>query len=125
MTLEEKIGQMTQAEHGGLKNIKDVEKYYLGSVLSGGNSDPENGNGLAEWTDLYDTYQKHALKTRLGIPLLYGVDALHGEFDFFGRISHPVLREDHLQEIDELIDVFRADIFHRDHVYSLLIIDYH
>jgi beta-glucosidase len=89
MTLEEKIGQMTQAEHGGLRDITDIETYYLGSVLSGGNSDPENGNGLAEWTDLYDNYQKHALKTRLGIPLLYGVDALHGHNNVLSAVIFP------------------------------------
>jgi beta-glucosidase len=89
MTLEEKIGQMTQAEHGGLKDINDVEKYYLGSILSGGSSKPENGNGLAAWTDLYDTYQKHALKTRLGIPLLYGIDAVHGHNKVLGAVIFP------------------------------------
>ncbi|MCX5633780.1 MAG: glycoside hydrolase family 3 C-terminal domain-containing protein [Phycisphaerae bacterium] len=89
MTLEEKIGQMIQAEHGGLKDITDVEKYYLGSLLSGGSSDPENGNSLQAWTDLYDNYQKHALKTRLGIPLLYGIDAVHGHNNVFGAVIFP------------------------------------
>jgi beta-glucosidase len=89
MTLEEKIGQMTQAEHGNLKDITDIEKYYLGSVLSGGNSDPENGNSLQAWTDLYDNYQKHALKTRLGIPLLYGIDAVHGHNNVLGAVIFP------------------------------------
>jgi len=89
MTLEEKIGQMIQAEHKGLKDAADVEKYYLGSVLSGGNSDPDNGNGVAEWTDLYEGYQKHALKTRLGIPLLYGIDALHGHSNVVGAVIFP------------------------------------
>jgi beta-glucosidase len=89
MTFEEKIGQMTQAEHGGLKDITDVEKYYLGSILSGGSSDPENGNSLQAWTDLYDNYQKHALKTRLGIPLLYGIDAVHGHNNVLGAVIFP------------------------------------
>jgi beta-glucosidase len=89
MTLEEKIGQMIQAEHGGLKDINDVEKYYLGSILSGGGSNPENGSGLVAWTDLYDTYQKHALKTRLGIPLLYGIDAVHGHNKVLGAVIFP------------------------------------
>ncbi|MCX5634154.1 MAG: hypothetical protein NTW93_10855, partial [Phycisphaerae bacterium] len=89
MTLEEKIGQMTQAEHGGLKDITDIEKYYLGSILSGGSSDPENGNSLQAWTDLYDNYQKHTLKTRLGIPLLYGIDAVHGHNNVFGAVIFP------------------------------------
>lgn len=89
MTLEEKIGQMTQAEHGMLKDINDVEKYFLGSVLSGGNSDPYKGNSLTAWTDLYDNYQKRALQTRLAIPLLYGVDALHGHNNVLGAVIFP------------------------------------
>ncbi len=89
MTLDEKIGQMTQAEHGGLKDITDIEKYYLGSVLSGGGADPNQGNSLSAWTDLYDSYQKRALKTRLGIPLLYGIDAVHGHSNVLGAVIFP------------------------------------
>src|SRR3989442_13491153 len=76
MTLEEKIGQMTQAEQDQIKDLEDIEKYFLGSVLSGGSSDPKEGNSLQAWTDLYDRLQQHALKTRLGIPILYGVDCV-------------------------------------------------
>jgi beta-glucosidase len=89
MTLEEKIGQMTQAEHGGLRDKTDVEKYYLGSILSGGEADPNKGNSLQAWTDLYDNYQKQALKTRLGIPLLYGIDAVHGHSNVLGAVIFP------------------------------------
>jgi beta-glucosidase len=89
MTLDEKIGQMTQAEHGSLKDITDIEKYYLGSILSGGNADPNQGNSLLAWTDLYDSYQKHALKTRLGIPILYGIDAVHGHSNVLGAVIFP------------------------------------
>src|SRR6185503_20745816 len=56
MTLEEKIGQMTQAEQDALKDVSDIETYFLGSVLSGGNSDPKEGNSLKAWTDMYDRY---------------------------------------------------------------------
>jgi len=78
MTLEEKIGQMVQAEQSALKNLSDIEKYFLGSLLSGGTSDPKSGNGLKDWTDLYDSLQAYTQKTRLRIPLLYGIDAVHG-----------------------------------------------
>src|SRR5258707_7728509 len=78
MTLEEKVGQMTQPDQLFLKDLDDIDKYHLGSVLSGGDSDPKSGNDLMSWTDMYDRYQARALKTRLRIPLLYGVDALRG-----------------------------------------------
>src|SRR5450631_2920262 len=78
MTLDEKIGQMTQPDQMYLKSLDDIEKYHLGSLLSGGDSDPKSGNDLKSWTDLYDRYQSRALKTRQRIPLLYGIDAVHG-----------------------------------------------
>lgn len=89
MTLEEKIGQMTQPEQDQLKDFADIEKYFLGSVLSGGNSDPKEGNILQAWTDLYDRCQKHARKTRLGIPILYGIDAVHGHNNVLGAVIFP------------------------------------
>src|ERR1044072_7044893 len=64
MTLEEKIGQMTQAEQDALKDVSDIETYFLGSVLSGRNSDPKEGNRIKAWTEMYDRYPSHALKTR-------------------------------------------------------------
>ncbi|MEN6383922.1 MAG: glycoside hydrolase family 3 N-terminal domain-containing protein [Phycisphaerales bacterium] len=88
MTFEEKIGQMTQAENDKLRP-GDIEKYFLGSVLSGGNADPANGNSLEAWTDLYDKYQKQALRTRLAIPILYGIDALHGHNNVVGAVIFP------------------------------------
>jgi hypothetical protein len=84
MTLDEKIGQMTQAEQNALVDISDIEKYFLGSLLSGGSSDPKAGNSLEAWTDMYDGYQQRALKTRLGIPILFGVDAVHGHNNVLG-----------------------------------------
>lgn len=89
MTLEEKIGQMTQAEQDALKDINDIQKYFLGSLLSGGNSDPKEGNSLSAWTEMYDRYQSHALKTRLAIPILYGVDAVHGHNNVLGAVILP------------------------------------
>ena len=90
MTLEEKVGQMTQPELGHLKGHPgDIEKYHVGSVLSGGGSDPASGNSLEAWTDAYDECQKHALKTRLGIPILYGIDAVHGHNNVIGAVVFP------------------------------------
>lgn len=89
MTLDEKIGQMTQADHEFIKDPKDIEKYFLGSVLNGGSSDPAEGNSPKAWADMYDRYQQHALKTRLAIPLLYGVDAVHGHNNVSGAVIFP------------------------------------
>jgi beta-glucosidase len=89
MTLEEKLGQMTQAEQSALKDVDDIQNYYLGSLLSGGNSDPKAGNSFKAWTEMYNQYQAHALKTRLAIPLLYGVDAVHGHNNVLGATIFP------------------------------------
>src|SRR5690242_10128478 len=89
MTLEEKIGQMTQSEQDGMKDLSDVETYYIGSVLSGGSSDPKEGNSLQAWTDLYDRIQARTANTRLKIPLLYGIDAVHGHNNVLGAVIFP------------------------------------
>jgi beta-glucosidase len=89
MTLDEKIGQMAQPDQDFLKSAEDVKNYALGSLLSGGDSDPKAGNGLAAWTDLIDSYQKAALGARLRIPLLYGIDALHGHNNVIGATIFP------------------------------------
>jgi beta-glucosidase len=77
MSPDEKIGQMTQADMKALKDGKEVHSYLLGSVLSGADSLPKP-NEPATWVAMYDRYQSQALSTRLGIPMLYGVDAVHG-----------------------------------------------
>jgi beta-glucosidase len=87
MTLEEKVGQMTQAEQ--LTDPKDVQTYFLGSLLSGGSYDPKAGNSLQAWTDMYDGWQALAVQTRLKIPLLYGVDAVHGHNNVLGAVIFP------------------------------------
>jgi beta-glucosidase len=89
MTLDEKVGQMTQPDQLFLKSDEDIAKYYLGSVLSGGDSDPKEGNSLEAWTNLIDRYNKRALETRLSIPLLYGVDAVHGHNNVLGAVMFP------------------------------------
>ena len=89
MTLDEKIGQMTQADISSLRDHADIENYFLGSVLSGGDSDPVEGNSLEAWTNLYDRLQLHSAKTRLKIPLLYGIDAVHGHNNVQGAVIFP------------------------------------
>jgi beta-glucosidase len=92
MTLEEKAGQMTQVNHSYvMRNKNDITTYGLGSLLSGGGSGPGgNAGGTAtEWADMYDDYQSYALQSRLGIPLLYGVDAVHGHNNVYGATIFP------------------------------------
>ena len=68
MTLDEKVGQMTQPDQDFIKDLSDIENYSLGSILSGGSSDPKEGNTVRNWTDLYDRLQQHTAKSRLKIP---------------------------------------------------------
>jgi len=89
MTLEEKVGQMTQPELGALAGPGDIRSLFLGSVLSGGNSDPAGGNGVREWTATYEACQREALETRLRIPILYGIDAVHGHNNVLGAVIFP------------------------------------
>jgi beta-glucosidase len=88
MTLDEKVGQMTQVDMNGLKNKADLQKYFIGSMLSGGSSDPPDITA-AGWAKAYDEYQSWALKTRLAIPLIYGIDAVHGHNNVDGAVIFP------------------------------------
>lgn len=89
MTQDEKIGQMVQPDQEFIKSLDDIDKYHLGSVLSGGGSDPKSGNDLQSWTNLYNSIQQHALKSRLRIPLLYGIDTIHGNSNLLGAVIFP------------------------------------
>jgi beta-glucosidase len=89
MTLAEKVGQMTQPDWKALKDRKDVGGLFLGSLLCGGNSDPDSGNTLKDWTGVYEEAQKQALGTRLAIPLVFGVDAVHGHNNVLGAVVFP------------------------------------
>ncbi len=88
MTLDDKLGQMMQAERLGVKSPADVTTGRLGSLLSGGSSQP-TPNTPVTWADMYDGFQKAALATPLGIPLIYGVDAVHGHNGVYGATVFP------------------------------------
>ena len=88
MTLDEKLGQMTQVDRQFLNDISDISKYGLGSLLSGGGSTPGTNEPKA-WAEMYDGYQREALKTRLQIPLMYGIDAVHGHNNVVGATIFP------------------------------------
>lgn len=89
MTLAEKAGQMTQPDIKAITEPADISRLFLGSVLSGGSSDPKTGNGLTDWAAFYESCQKQALATRLAIPLLYGIDAVHGHNNVLGAVVFP------------------------------------
>ncbi|MEO7098239.1 MAG: glycoside hydrolase family 3 N-terminal domain-containing protein [Luteolibacter sp.] len=89
MTLAEKAGQMTQPDWKALKDRKDVGGLFLGSLLCGGGSDPDSGNTLKDWTGVYEDAQKQALGTRLAIPLVFGIDAVHGNNNVLGAVIFP------------------------------------
>jgi beta-glucosidase len=88
MTLDEKIGQMVQVDTAALKDHADVQKYFLGSILSGGGSDPAD-NLPQTWLKSVTEIRAQALQTRLKIPLLYGVDAVHGHNNILGAVIFP------------------------------------
>lgn len=88
MSLEEKAGQMTQAERGALTAQGDIATYDLGSLLSGGGSTP-TPNTPEAWAKMIDAFQLRAQATRFQIPLIYGVDAVHGHNNLTGATIMP------------------------------------
>ncbi|XP_020586458.1 uncharacterized protein LOC110028803 [Phalaenopsis equestris] len=77
MTLTEKIGQMAQIERKNASS-EAIKNYFIGSVLSEGGSAPAPKASAGVWVDMVNEIQKAALSTRLGIPVIYGIDAVHG-----------------------------------------------
>jgi beta-glucosidase len=87
MTLAEKIGQMTQVEKNSL-NSEVLTSQFIGSVLSGGGGYP-NINTPNRWGGMTDGFQKYALASRLGIPEIYGADAVHGHNNARSAVIFP------------------------------------
>lgn len=90
MTLAEKVGQMTQAERASVTDdtAGTITALGLGSVLSGGGSVPDPNTPQA-WADMVDRFQRAALDTRLRIPMIYGVDSVHGHGNLRGATIFP------------------------------------
>jgi beta-glucosidase len=88
MSLDDKIGQMTQVDRSALETRSDLAAYRIGSVLSGGGSVPTPNTPQA-WAEMYDSFQRTALSTPLGIPMIYGVDAVHGHNNVRGATIFP------------------------------------
>ncbi|MFN3385224.1 MAG: glycoside hydrolase family 3 protein [Candidatus Thermochlorobacter sp.] len=90
MTLDEKIGQMMMVGIQYLESPEDIQKYFIGSVVASvGFSPKPDLNDARSWAALNDTLQSYALRTRLKIPLLSAIDAVHGNALVFGSVVLP------------------------------------
>ncbi|GMI65066.1 hypothetical protein like AT5G20950 [Hibiscus trionum] len=88
MTLEEKIGQMVQIERN-VSSADVMRKYFIGSMLSGGGSVPAPQASPKDWINMINEFQRGALSTRLGIPMIYGIDAVHGHNNVYNATIFP------------------------------------
>ena len=106
MSLAEKVGQMTQPERPAFSqsgavtsnaqnattsnnNANNIASWLIGSILSGGGSVPANGNGPTQFADMIDDFQSRALRTPLQIPIVYGIDSVHGDNNLGGATIFP------------------------------------
>jgi len=90
MTLDQKIGQLLQPERQFI-TPEEVKKYHIGSVLSGGGSVPGD-NKPEDWIKMNDAYWAASMEedeNHLAIPLIYGVDAIHGNTNVIGAVVFP------------------------------------
>ncbi len=103
MTLEEKAGQLIQAERAGIQ-LYEVSEYNIGSILSGGGSVPGSNNPEG-WTTMVNRFNKVSMNSSSGIPIIYGIDAVHGNSNVeditvfphnigLGAANNPELMED-------------------------------
>lgn len=93
MTLEEKVGQIIQGDIDSI-TPDEVRKYRLGSILAGGGSDPGKQYNAPPkaWLDLSDAYWEASMDTRGGgkaIPIIWGIDAMHGQSNIIGATLFP------------------------------------
>lgn len=87
MTLAEKAGQITQAEKNAITPDQAAE-FAVGSILSGGGSNP-TPNTPDNWAAMVGAYLEAGSRSRLGVPILYGVDAVHGHSNVAGATIFP------------------------------------
>jgi beta-glucosidase len=91
LTVEEKVGQVLQVERGQV-TLQEIRDYHLGSVLSGGGSHPATGNDPGDWLELADAYFEASMDVSDGgqaVPILWGVDAVHGHNNVRGATVFP------------------------------------
>lgn len=63
--------------------------FHAGSLLSGGGSTPLPQATAVDWVNMVNEFQKGSLSTRLGIPMIYGIDAVHGHNNVFNATIFP------------------------------------
>lgn len=93
MTLEQKVGQVIQADSNSV-TPEEVKQYRLGSVLSGGNSAPGDlpYTDAQNWLSAADAYYEASIDTEgveVAIPIIWGIDAVHGHTNLMGGIGFP------------------------------------
>jgi beta-glucosidase len=94
MSLEEKVGQLVQADVGSIRP-DDLREFPLGSILAGGDSPPlgaPDRSSAQAWLDTARAFRTAAAQARPGrpvIPLIFGVDAVHGNNNVVGATIFP------------------------------------
>jgi beta-glucosidase len=91
LSLDEKAGQMIQAERTNNNNgitVEQAKNLNIGSVLNGGGNVP-NPNNVNNWYFMYDTFYRGSLLSSSGIPVIYGVDAVHGHGNLLNATIFP------------------------------------
>ena len=90
MTIEQKVGQVVQGDISSVTPA-DLARYPLGSILAGGNSGPygDERADAATWARMVNDYRAASLKAGVGVPILFGVDAVHGHSNVPGATIFP------------------------------------
>ena len=87
MSVEEKIGQMAQVTRYGI-TPEDIARYFIGSIIGGGDG-PADATNIGAWYNEVKKFQDAALSTRLGIPMIFAIDAIHGNANMHGATVFP------------------------------------
>ncbi len=90
LTLEQKVGQIIQGDISSI-TLADLARYPLGSILAGGNSGPygDERADAVKWRRMVDEFRAASIKAGAGIPILFGVDAVHGHSNLPGATIFP------------------------------------
>ncbi|WP_088308604.1 glycoside hydrolase family 3 protein [Novosphingobium sp. B 225] len=90
MTIEQKVGQMIQADIASI-TPEDLARYPLGSILAGGNSGPygDERADAAKWARLVGEFRQASIRSGARIPIIFGVDAVHGHSNLPGATIFP------------------------------------